>query len=219
MGQIADSVNTNSMRFGGDPTSPDGAASLIYDREGHRKYLTLGERQAFLKVAMQRPRDVRTFCLVLAYTGARLSEVLALTPSRIDPDAGIVVFESLKKRRRGVFRAVPLPPEVLAELNAVHHLTDRRRVPSAARQRIWTWCRTSAWDRVKSIMTAAAISGPQACPKGFRHAFAVASLQAGVPINLVRRWLGHARISTTEIYADVIGPEEQAIAGRFWATF
>jgi site-specific recombinase XerD len=41
-------------------------------------------------------------------------------------------------------------------------------------------------------------------------------LQAGVPLNLAQRWLGHARISTTAIYAAACGPEERALAVRFW---
>ncbi|NGZ07400.1 MAG: tyrosine-type recombinase/integrase [Magnetococcales bacterium] len=63
------------------------------------------------------------------------------------------------------------------------------------------------------------MSGLQASPKGLRHAFAVASLQSGVPINFVRKWLGHSRLATTEIYADAVGEEEQNIAGRLWGTF
>lgn len=86
-------------------------------------------------------------------------------------------------------------------------------------RRLWPWCRTAAWLRVKEGMAAAHVVGPQASPKGLRHAFAVTALQAGVPINLVRRWLGHSRLSTTEIYADAVGPEERAIAMRFWKTF
>ena len=56
-------------------------------------------------------------------------------------------------------------------------------------------------------------------PKGLRHAFAVTALQSGIPIDIVRRWLGHSRLSTTEIYADAVGSEERAIAGRFWESF
>jgi predicted RNase H-like HicB family nuclease len=72
---------------------------------------------------------------------------------------------------------------------------------------------------VKKVMAAAGIAGPQASPKGLRHAFGVGSLQAGVPINLVKRWLGHSRLSTTEIYTEAIGQEEQAIAARAWKSF
>jgi integrase/recombinase XerD len=42
------------------------------------------------------------------------------------------------------------------------------------------------------------------------------TLQASVPLNLVQRWMGHARISTTAIYADVSGDKEAAFAARSW---
>jgi hypothetical protein len=63
---------------------------------------------------------------------------------------------------------------------------------------------------------AAGIRGAQASPKGLRHGFGVATVQARIPLNLVQRWLGHAQLSTTAIYAEAIGPEEQEIAARMW---
>lgn len=193
--------------------------SFIYDREGNRKYLTIAERSAFLRATQIMPAQVRTFCLVLAYSGGRLSEVLALTPARIDSEARVVIFESLKKRRRGQFRAVPIPSALLLELDQVHNLRSARQHPDLASEKIWTWGRTTAWKRVREVMVSAKIFGSRATPKGLRHAFAVASLQAGVPINFVRKWLGHSRLSTTEIYAEAVGDEEQDIASRFWKTF
>ena len=56
------------------------------------------------------PRDVRTFCATLHATGCRVSEALALTAERVDLAGRVATFESLKKRRRGVFRAVPVVP-------------------------------------------------------------------------------------------------------------
>ena len=38
----------------------------------------------------------------------------------------------------------------------------------------------------------------------------------GIPLNLVQRWLGHAQLSTTAIYADAVGEEERHIAARLW---
>jgi site-specific recombinase XerD len=65
-------------------------------------------------------------------------------------------------------------------------------------------------------MRRAGIAGPQSCPKGLRHSFGIGTLQAGVPLNLTQKWMGHARISTTAIYADACGPEEAAFAAQFW---
>ena len=61
-------------------------------------------------------------------------------------------------------------------------------------------------------MEAAGIHGRQACPRGLRHGFGVGILQSGVPLTLVQRWLGHARLTTTAIYAEVSGPEKRAFA-------
>ena len=47
--------------------------------------------------------------MTLTYAGCRLSEALALTIDRVDLAAGVLTFESLKKRRDGVYRSVPVP--------------------------------------------------------------------------------------------------------------
>src|SRR6202167_1542445 len=81
----------------------------LYDRAGQRKYLTPAERREFLGAAENAPRAVRTFCATLAHTGCRISEALALTAARVDVGGGVLVFERLKKRRRGIYRAAPVP--------------------------------------------------------------------------------------------------------------
>jgi integrase len=145
--------------------------------------LCSSERKAFLDTANRRPGEVRTFCRLLAISGMRISEALALTPRHFDFSAGGVIVESLKKRRRGVFRAIPIPQELLLELDHVHAISECRRDPGRS---IWTWCRTTAWNHVKVCMEDAGISGRQAMPKGLRHGFAVGVLQSGVPIILLK---------------------------------
>jgi len=193
--------------------------SFLFDHQGKRKYLTVSERNAFLAAAALQPFHTRMFCFVLAYTGARVSEVLALTPRQIDGAAGVIVIESLKKRRRGIYRALPIPSELFRELDRVYHVQFAQHDERLANQRIWTWCRTTAWNHVKACMVEANISGSQACPKGLRHAFGVSVVQSRIPINLLKKWLGHSRLETTEIYTAAVGAEEQAIASQFWATF
>ena len=77
--------------------------SLLYDLRGNRKYLTVSERAAFSKAAEEMPPEVRTCCLMLAYTGMRVSELLALTPRRFNLAARHAIVENLKKRRRGIY--------------------------------------------------------------------------------------------------------------------
>ncbi|MCP3385937.1 tyrosine-type recombinase/integrase [Bradyrhizobium sp. CCGUVB4N] len=55
-----------------------------------------------------------------------------------------------------------------------------------------------------------------AVPKGLRHSFGVAAFRANIPPHLVQRWLGHASLETTAIYADVSGREEREFAARMW---
>ena len=187
-------------------------------QNGQRKYLNAEERAQFLAAADRHEPEVRTLCGVLAYTGCRITEALNLTMDRVDLANGTLIFESLKKRRSGVFRAVPVPPPLLDTLDLVHGV----RKAQASRKRgadvsLWEWSRTTAWRRVCDVMDDAALSGLHATPKGLRHGVGVAAVQAGIPLNLVQRWLGHAQLSTTAIYADAVGPEEHAIAARMWS--
>jgi integrase len=104
---------------------------------------------------------------VLAHTGCRISEALALTADRVDMAGGLVVFETLKKRRRGIFRAVPVPPDLLDALELVHGITEAQRRPDGGSgRRLWPWSRTTAWRRVQEVMHMAGIEGPQASSPG-----------------------------------------------------
>lgn len=184
----------------------------LFDRTGNRKYLVARERQAFVAAAVAEGGAVGAFCLTLAFTGARISEALAITPERLDVSNEAIVFETLKQRRKGVFRAVPIPGKLL------DFITDTTGVSQAkiAARRLWPWGRTTAWKQVKRVMKAAGISHAFCKPKALRHGFAVDAGQNGVPLNIVQRWLGHARIETTAIYAGAIGDEERNLARRAW---
>ena len=155
------------------------------------------------------------FALTLAWTGARVSEVLALTPLSFQVERSLVAFVTLKRRRWSV-REVPIPPCLMQTLAAEFSLDAAQYDQASCNQRIWPLSRVTAWRLIKRVMHNAHVSGRLACPRGLRHAFGVGTLQAGVPITLLQRWMGHARLSTTAIYAAVSGPEEFAMAKKFW---
>ncbi len=188
----------------------------LFDQTGNRKYLVARERAAFVRVAVAEGSAVGSFCLTLALTGARISEVLALTVERIDIGNGAIVFETLKQRKKGVFRAVPVPRRLLNYLENVHGMAGAHFEPECKNSRLWPWGRTHAWKMVKRVMRKAMVAEALCKPKALRHALAVEAGQSGVPLNVVQRWLGHARIETTAIYANVIGKEERALARRTW---
>ena len=76
--------------------------------------------------------------------------------------------------------------------------------------------RITGYRWIKSIMAEANIVGVHACPKGLRHGFGVNATMSGVQIHMLQRWMGHASMETTAIYATVIGPEERQLAERMW---
>jgi integrase len=189
----------------------------LYDKGGHRKYLTPGEREAFLKAADEAEREVRTLCYTLVYTGCRISEALDLTADRVDLKDGVIVFETLKKRKKGVYRTVPVPPSLLDTLNMVHDLrAAQRRRNRGKTVQLWKVSRTTAWRRVQEVMTAAGIVGIHASPKGLRHGFGIKAVSKQVPLNMIQQWLGHAHIATTSIYADAVRSEAKQLAETMW---
>lgn len=190
----------------------------IIDQKGKRLYLTEDEREAFRKAALTADRPIRTFCETLLFTGCRISEALELTPQRVDFSAQTIIFRSLKKRGKTVFRAVPVPPDYLDTLNMVHGIREaQQKTRKEHDQPIWNWSRSTAFRRTKEVMRAADLAeGPHLTPKGLRHSYGVHAITTGVPLNMLQKWLGHAMMETTAIYADAVGEEQQTIAARMW---
>ena len=60
----------------------------------------------------------------------------------------------------------------------------------------------------------AGIAGPHATPKSLVRAFGIKGVSSRVPLNMVQKWLGHADLATTAIYADGVGAEAKEIAQR-----
>jgi integrase len=152
---------------------------------------------------------------MLMWSGGRISETLALTPAAIDLDSGVAILQTLKRRRTGVIREVPLPTALLCDLDRVFGIRRKQRDPKLASKRLWSWSRTTGWRRTKEVMAAAHLHSSSAMPKALRHTFGVTAFEA-VPPHMVQRWMGHASLRTTAIYGDVSGPEERALAERMW---
>jgi integrase/recombinase XerD len=193
-------------------------AMTLHTAAGARKYLNVAERQRFAAAAAALPPEPQAFCLLLMWSGCRISEGLAVTPLAIDRDAGTVAFVTLKRRRSSIVRQVPIPRELIDELTKVFNLPEREQDSHLRSMRLWRWSRSTAWRWVKVVMRRAALSGSAAMPRGLRHTFGVAAFQA-VPPHIVQRWLGHASLRTTGIYGDVSGHEEHLFAERIWASW
>jgi len=179
-----------------------------YDQKGRRKYLSKEEGREFISSAQSRPPNEATFCLIIYFTGCRVSEALGLTLADFDLQSRVVIIRTLKRRTKEVRRRVPIPSH-LAESIQILKENDPQ-------SRIWQYSRTTAWRLVKKVMKSAGIEGIQACPKGLRHSFGVRAALQKVPITLIQGWMGHADISTTGIYLDVRDEEERELIRRTW---
>lgn len=195
----------------------------LYDEAGNRLYLNAEERAAFLAAARKRPSRDRTLCETLHYTGCRPSELIEIVPNWIDLSGGTVRLRTLKKRKdsdgkpKGLYRSVPVPPDYLDTLNTAHAIREAQKSLKRASAPIWPLTRQRVWQLVKEVMTEAGIpDAPHRTVKGLRHGFGINAIVKGVPLNLLSKWMGHASIETTAIYADAIGKEEQDIAARMW---
>lgn len=207
------SVGQNISRAGSQAAWTLGVAGL-YGPNGERKYLDRDERDRALAAMETLDSQRSLFALVLAWTGARVSEVLALTAGSFQIERSIVTIATLK-RRRASFRQVPIPPKLMARLEQHFELKGaQERGETTAR--LWPWCRVTAWRLIKKVMAVARVTGCCACPRGLRHGYGVGNLMCLVPIHLIQRWMGHARLSSTMIYMAVCGPEEITFARRFW---
>ena len=156
--------------------------------DGSRKYLTGAERERVQAACMSVGREHRAFSLMLYHTGCRISEALNLKRSNIDFGTGHVVFETLKRRKKGTVRAVPLPEEYLRSLDDVYDLRSGKDLHLP----IWSYSRTTGWRIIIQVMSEAGLEGLQASPKGLRHGFAIACIEKNIPLNMIKKWMGDA---------------------------
>ena len=197
---------------------PTGTRMRLYDERNHRLYINAMERVRFLEAADDVEPSIRAFCLTLLYTGCRLSEAVELATTSVDPQS------RLKKRDQHHIREVPIPPSLAATLTE-HKCRRIDECVSTSCKPLPLWIhngqplnRLAGYRWIKMVMAKADIFGAQASPKGLRHGYGVHAIRSGVQLNMLRKWMGHASMATTAIYADAVGSEELEIADRMWVT-
>jgi len=132
-------------------------------------------------------------------------------------DEGRIAIKTLKRRSKALVREVPIPDALVQEFAMVHFhelhdfegwvFSDDDTPPP----------RIACYRWVKYVMGLASIHGPQACPKGLRHGYGVHATKQGVQLHMLQKWMGHADMKTTAIYATALGRDEAEIAARIWA--
>lgn len=188
----------------------------LYTPDEHRKYVNRSERAALTRSLCSLPVSEQLFVKVFLWTGARISEVLALTPNSCQVDEAVIAVKTLK-RRQAYVREIPVPRVFMRELDRCFQLRRRQRDVRLAGKPLWSFHRVTGWRLIKAAMLRIGIIGIRATPRGLRHSFGVTVLGAGISLDVLQRLLGHSSMNTTAIYTAVSGPEQRAIVSRLWA--
>jgi integrase/recombinase XerD len=193
--------------------SSDPSAHAARPHVGRRLPKTLSEQEVLRLMDMppsDSPRGLRDRAmLALMYAcGLRVSEIVDLELGDVDHQKGVLVVLGKGQKRR----IVPIAETALQRLTeylpirrvAITVVRDKRRArpwlfPSPRGGQL---TRQGFWKIVREYARAAGIRG-NVYPHRLRHSFATHLLVGGADLRSVQMLLGHADISTTEIYTHV----------------
>ena len=93
-----------------------------------------------------------------------------------------------------------MPEDLVHTLELVHRLRRAQASPRGRSAALWPVTRQAAHRQVAQLMSTAGIAGPKRAPRGLRHSYGVAAVQAGVPLTNDRRF---ARARRREHHRDL----------------
>ena len=200
-----------------DPTEPlDGP----HQGRSLPKVLSEAEVDALLAAARRRGgvEGVRlTAMLELLYaTGLRVSELVALPAHAVRRDPRMLVVRGKGGRERMVPLSEPARRAVADWLPVragwLGGRTNRYLFP--ARQGDQHLTRAAFAQQLKKLAGEAAVDPAKVSPHTLRHAFATHLLEHGADLRSVQQMLGHADISTTQIYTHVLDARLKSLVGE-----
>lgn len=150
-------------------------------------------------------------------SGLRVSELVNLPLPRLNLHRGVVLVLGKGGRERLVPMGLPAQRAVQRYLDAVRPGLAEGAVGSDAvflSNRGEAMTRHNFWHRIKLHAQAAGIRGSLS-PHTLRHAFATHLLENGADLRAVQSLLGHADLSTTQIYTHVAKARLKALHAQF----
>ena len=180
--------------------------------------LTVGDVEALLDAAP----DLRGRALLelLYAAGLRVSEAIGLDREDLSLDGGFVrVIGKGDKERLVPVGDIALDwltrwlEEGRPALLALHHVEPVRGGPLFLGDRGGRLARQQAFAMVRAAAMRAGLS-EGVSPHTLRHSFATHLLEGGADLRIVQELLGHASISTTQLYTHVTGERVREIYAR-----
>ena len=165
---------------------------------------------AQMATGLARLRALRLMCLLelLYASGLRISELIALPASAARRDDDMLIVRG----KGGKERLVPLNGAAKSAMRDYRAALVQWSGDRAAQSK-WLFAsfgedghltRQHAARELKELAVAAGLRPEQVSPHVLRHAFASHLLHNGADLRVVQTLLGHADISTTQIYAHVL---------------
>jgi integrase/recombinase XerD len=158
----------------------------------------------------------RALLHTLYATGARVSEVCDLTLNRLHLDAGYLSVRGKGSKERVVPISSAAVGHVRVWLEHGRPALLRRPIEFVYLSRTGKrLSRARVWELVKQYAVTAGMRAADVHPHTLRHCFATHLLENGADIRSVQEMLGHASISTTQIYTHVDQKRLRAVVLRF----
>ncbi len=179
------------------------------------KTLSIEEVDALLAAARSVPKErLRTTCLMelLYATGMRVTEFVSLPASAARGDPRMLLVAGKGNKERMVPLSDPAREALsawLAHRDAEEELKKQSGQPSSrflfpSRGKLGHLTRHAFYQQIKEIAYRANVDPAKVTPHTLRHAFATHLLSGGADLRTIQVLLGHADISTTEIYTHVL---------------
>jgi len=193
--------------IGGRADNP--AAEIVLPRRNRKlpRTLSAGEAERLIDAARGvGPRALRDRALVeLLYGGGlRISEALGLEKSSVDLDDRLVRVLG----KGGKERVVPVGRQAIEALRRYlsrgrPHLDRRHRPELFLNAKGGPLTRSGAFLILRRLAAGAGLDPERVHPHLLRHSFATHLLEGGADLRSVQEMLGHADLSTTELYTHV----------------
>lgn len=166
---------------------------------------------------LARRKAMRLHCLLelLYATGLRVSELVSLKRRAIGTDDRFLTIRGKGGRERLVPLSSAARRAVLEYLEALKAAEDKGHeqsewlFPTSAKSGHLTRQRFA--QELKDVAVAAGINAERVSPHVLRHAFASHLLANGADLRAVQQMLGHADISTTQIYTHILDERLKAL--------